>query len=108
MNRKITQANWECKYRKARAILRNESELGNLSSRASLRRFGEIERLLRNVTDVLKKDPSDFLKREFLRQLSVERKLLIDQVLKRGWPRQFLKDTFDQRKQERKNKQSEK
>lgn len=101
MNRKITNANWEPKIRKALTLLQNESLLGNLSSRVSLRRFNEIEKLLVNVRDLLKKDPSDFIKKEFARELETERKFLIIQTLRRGSPRRYLKDLFEKQKIER-------
>ncbi len=101
MDRKITKANWERKTRKALTLLQNESRLGNLASGAALRRFEEIERLLLNVRDVLKKDPSDFIKKEFLKELETERKLLITQALNRGFPKRYLKELFEKRKIER-------
>lgn len=98
MDRKTRKKNREAKERKAVAILQNEVQCKNRSAKKILERLAEIDLSITNVAKAIRLDPGDFLKREFLRQLENEKRLLISQTIKRGTPKTYLKKIFENHK----------
>jgi len=98
MDRETRKKNREAKECKALAILQNEVQCKNRSARKILDRLKEIDMSIAHLTEVIQLDRGDFLKREFLRQLENEKRLLISQTIKRGTPKTYLKKIFENHK----------
>ena len=98
MDRETRKKNREAKECKALAILQNEVQCKNRSARKILDRLKEIDMSIAHLTEVIQLDRGDFLKREFRRHLETEKRLIISQTIKRGWPRAYLKTLFANQK----------
>ena len=98
MDRETRKKNREAKERKALAILQNEIQSKNPLARKILDRMKEIDLSIAHLTEAIQLDRGDFLKREFLLQLETEKRLIISQTIKRGWPKAYLKTLFANQK----------
>ncbi|MEI6174334.1 MAG: hypothetical protein WCR01_11340 [Bacteroidota bacterium] len=101
MNRKTRQNRKIKKEFLAQTIRQIETNYGNRSAGIINKRIDAISDTLTRVREELQKHPDDFIKREFRSELEREKQLLINLTLQRGWPKTYLKELFEKRKQGR-------